>query len=462
MIERIFPTRAIDESLNPFCRGAQERSLRVTLHSSSFAGASASEVEALDAVSQLAHLPEIEALLTQPGEFPCLEIGVPTDDRFYIPVTVRKDDMTIESGVKFPDQWLAVAADLAGQDNPEHPEVQSMFEDIIVARAHFELGQDVLVTLSPNLLGHRFHSPIREVNPRTPAEAAKIVGLYLRSRDNHTYYASRIGRRGFDRGLYYLVLTRHRLPNMWRYFSACIQASEIRDDDILFLGQSILFRCIRAIEARDAIGVQFYRPQDNNTRDAIMYHFDYLTLVLSGVFDAQARVAHRAYQIDRLPERQASFRRRKFRNELRNNGATDLFSIASDQHFRDVMTLLYEPRNTIHGAGLPTVGAQLEDEPEASFVSILPQYQNGLWEAAERCGSTEHWGLIRLHKMLFEPYTYSDALVEASLQLIDSIAGATDVTRFFPAGYPIPPLPDGPPEESPFTKAQRRRLEILG
>jgi hypothetical protein len=68
---------------------------------------------------------------------------------------------------------------------------------------------------------------------------------------------------------------RHRLPALWRYFSACLQSESIRQDGISGLGESVLTRSVRAIQARDEIGQQFYVAQGNNTRDAMMYHFDY-------------------------------------------------------------------------------------------------------------------------------------------------------------------------------------------
>jgi hypothetical protein len=40
-----------------------------------------------------------------------------------------------------------------------------------------------------------------------------------------------------------------------------------------------------------------------------MYHFDYLTLLLAGALDAQAVVAHRAYEVGKPPESKAGFRK---------------------------------------------------------------------------------------------------------------------------------------------------------
>ncbi len=289
-----------------------------------------------------------------------------------------------------------------------------------------------------------------------------MVGLFLRSRDNYTYSAGRSGRVAFDRGLFYWILMRHRLPAMWRYFGACVLAEKVRQDDIVYLSQSILTRCERAIQARDKIGEQFYVPQGNNSRDAIMYHFDYLTLLLAGALDAQARIAHRAYKISKPRENDVSFRRPPFLKALEQS-ASPLFALVTDSHNRDIIELIYLPRHTIHGAALHPLAYQDGAKPELSFVSVPQQDSESLWQMTERCGSAEKWGLTRIAQMiLLEPYTYATTLVDEGLKLINKIALMTDVVRLFPQNYAIPEIKDQPPEDKVFGERVRERLAVLG
>jgi hypothetical protein len=450
------------EPESPFVRGSHERPLKITFHSATFADLPPEEAEALDALRQLAHLPEVEALDTANGPFPHLELGNFNIADSYVPITVTATDSITEAGIPLPHQWLEVAAHVVGQENLAHPDVLAMFADLLVARAHCELDHDILVTLSPHLLAHRTDHFVREANPRTPSETAQIMGLFLRSRDNYTWWANEHGRATTNRGLFYWVLARHRLPNMWRYHSACHVAEAVRGDDIVYLGDSILIRCVRALEARDSIGVQFYVRQNNDTRDAIMYHFDYFTLLLAGALDAQARVARRAYNIVRPNERNTSFRRQEFVNALANNGAVDLNNLVSGQHFIDIMTLLHELRNTIHGAGLPTLAVRAGVDPQESYVTVLPNYANTLWDAAERCGGVERWGLRRLHGVRLEPYSFVTTLATECFGFINSIAAVTNIDGLFPVGHVIPPLSDRPPNEEVFAEDRRRRLALLG
>jgi len=463
MIHRIFwPEPKFGELPSPFLRGT-ERALRITFHSSSFTEASEEEVEAIEALRQLSNLSEIEALDTEPSMLPHLEIGTYKDGADYIPITVTTPKRVIQSGIPYPHQWEVIASQLAGQVDILHPDSQAMLADLKVAQAHRQLGYDILITLSERLLSLRTQNVLREANPCRPIEVARIVGQFLRSRNNYTWQANHRLRHGFDRGLFYWVLVRHRLPNMWRYFNTCVIADEHRHDDTLYLGQSILTRCVRVLQARDAIAAEFYVPQSNNTRDAIMYHFDYLTLLLSGVFDAQALIAHRAYRIKLPKERYASFRNQEFINSLtRVRGASDLHNLITGQNFIDLMTLLYELRNTIHKTSLPTIGYQVGLEQQQSYVIVLPDCATVIQQAAERFGSMGEWGLMQLDELVFEPFSYAVKLIKECYYQINTIAITTNLDGMFPDGFVIPPLEDRPLEDGVFNEKIRKRIDVLG
>lgn len=457
-----WPRPVSGRAISPFSLGPGARRLSITFHDSSLTVATPEQAEALSLLRELAFLPELDALATEPSDLPRLEIGFGEDGTRTIPIHVTAPGRRIEAAIVSPESWRRPAAALVNVTDLDSPIAKRAFQDLMVAMAHRELRRDLFITLAPHLLKARDKSIVRPINPRTPREAAKIVGLYLRTRDNYTYQADRCGHASYDRGLFYWVLARHRLPNMWKYFSACVAAEAIRGDDILYLGQSVLVRCVRALQARDAIGAQFYVPQNNSTRDETMYHFDYLTLLLGGALDAQARVAARAYRITKPAERYMSFRRCDVREALSGAGATQLCQLIADQSFLDLMTLLHQPRNTIHGAGLPTVALSGPRPTQESLVRVLPQHKDAIWEAAERCGSTARWGLRRQIDVGFEPYTYALTLVEDCMKQIDQIASVTDVTRLAPGLESGSALLVGPPTDRVFRQEVRDRLAILG
>jgi hypothetical protein len=153
-----------------------------------------------------------------------------------------------------------------------------------------------------------------------------------------------------------------------------------------------------------------------------------------------------------------------FRRALKQQGAHNLHKLVSDQCSQDILTLLYEPRNTIHGSNLPTVAYHSGIEPIHSLVKVPAEYKDVLWKAAERHESAERWGLTREHGVgvMFEPYTYAATLIQEIFSLVDAIAAATDITGLFPDDYTIPDLTDEPPNDHVFGKHIRRRLSALG
>jgi hypothetical protein len=234
------------------------------------------------------------------------------------------------------------------------------------------------------------------------------------------------------RWFFYWVLVRHRLPAMWRYFEACVHADKHRTDDIMDLGASVLVRGVRALQARDAVGQWFYAEEGRDREDEMLYHLEYLTLALGGAIDAQARVAFRAYGLTG-DERSAYFGRRHFMQTLAPK-APALHAIASDQRFEDLMVLLRDVRNTIHGAALRAMTVQTATA-ETSVIELRQELGDRLWDAAERRDTAHHWGLSRVHGAVrLDAYTYAFTLVAETLHAIDQLADATDVELLLPSG----------------------------
>lgn len=447
---------------SPFLPGPAQRPIRITFHDESYADAPAEQVKAVALLRELAWLPEVDAMDTAHGSPAWLQLEYDKVKGRFLPVVVTSRESHRHTALEIPDLDLHAYPQVGKVASWSECQHILMLRDIALAAAHRRLDSDILVTLAPSLLGHRDSVALREANPRTPIEALKIVGLLLRARGNFTYMASQLGRCGLGRGLFYWVLMRHRLPSMWRYFSGCIASSNAGCRGVLGLAQSVFVRSMRALEARDAIGVQFYLPQRADVRDATMYHFDYLTLFLSGAFDIQARVATRAYKIQNPPEHRISFRRQEYLSALRAAGATELYEITTSEPFKDVMTLLHRLRNTIHGEALSIAAHAAMDRTPQSFVRVVPPNEQLLWEAAARLGSAERWGFRQKGEVEFEPYTYSVALVDECLKKIDAIAGATDVALLVPEGAASVNFIDAPPNDREFHEDVRERLDMLG
>jgi len=97
-------------------------------------------------------------------------------------------------------------------------------------------------------------------------EASLFVDLFLKQRNEFHTAPGVVTSRWF----WYLMSARVKIPHF-----------HVGDGII----DAMISRLSYALMASDEIGKQFYQGADNNTIDLIIYHFNYLISLLSGVFD---------------------------------------------------------------------------------------------------------------------------------------------------------------------------------
>ena len=255
---------------------------------------------------------------------------------------------------------------------------------------------------------------------------------------------------------------------MWKYFSVCLQHGRRKVSNNKKLGdlaQTVMVRCDRALRARDEVGFQFYRRQDNATREGMAYHFDYLTILTSGALDAEARIARQVYGLEKVPANKTNFRSHEFRERLRRAGAGRLADILEDKQFRNFQRFLGALRNSVHSTGLRGFALERRGEQEASFLQVFEGNEDIL-KASSALGPRSDVGVeqqpgIKGFEVVIEPYTCALRLSELGLTYIDQIAEATDVERLL-AGDSAQDLMTRPPESGIFGGDIRRRVDALG
>jgi len=431
-----WPEPRSNEPVSPFSHGIPNRPIRIAFHTSSFHQGTEEEQRAIQVLRELARPPDIEAIDTAPGSLALLEIRQQTPGATTIPITVtNRSNRKTMSSIRNAESLYESLLLQVKQRHTESVNREEGYQDFLVARAIHHLEFDILLTLSPFILLNRDNSLLECANPRRPLETLKIVGLLLRARGMYIFEAAQNYFLVRDRGEIYREFLKHKLPETWRIGSACAGVKTHRRPDTGEIAESILVCCKHALHARDEIGVQFYIPQSTNSRDAIMYHFRYLTLLLTNVFDAQGRVVPRKYGIDRPAEEHRAF--------------------------SDLMTLLKKIRNSIHGALWPTITYEKAAENEESFVKVPITHQNDLWEAAQRLGSPDRWGLLRFSDsiLLLEPYTYAVNLVDECFRQIDAISASMDVPR---DDYSFPEQHGKVLHEVAIEEFVRQRVALLG
>ena len=156
---------------------------------------------------------------------------------------------------------------------------------------------DLFITERPYLFATKL--PVQGVTVCKPPEALALVGLYFRSQQEFAIWRGAAGSGSFNmnEGLYFWVGTRELLPAAWRWFTACVQQSDPAGDrTLLELGESLLRRVQRALEARDRLHRAFNLPQNNDTASAVLSELDSILVSLMGAVDVSARVAHLGWE----------------------------------------------------------------------------------------------------------------------------------------------------------------------
>lgn len=228
------------------------------------------------------------------------------------------------------------------------------------------------------------------------------------------------------------------------------------------MAATALNRCVRSLVARDFIGKQFYQLHNHDVRDRIMYRFDNLLLLLAGALDALARIARRPY---RNQVAAAGFQRARwnFVRELRTV-APSLHVVATSQRAQDMLRLLFELRNTIHGAGLrSTSPMHLNDnQVDESYVAAYPRYATSFMETVERHGGAAWWGVSRpLGGVWIEPYAIR--LLDARFRTVNEMAIAMELPALDPSiAGPVATTYQAALDDSPSDAATGRRLAIFG
>jgi hypothetical protein len=228
-----WPGHSSDEPASAFADKPSLRELRLTFHSESLQNLQGDEADSLALLREFACLPEIDAVDTSTGVFPCIELESPDRNQDTLPFGVEYEDKEHRRDclIWHYRQWEQMAmASLATEIDSERL-LSSRLREVLLAQAHCALRHDLFVTTSPYLIQQGAKSLFRDVNPLLPSEAIKVVGLYLRFREEYVLEASKKGARIYcDRGLFYWVLMRHRLPAMWQYFSCCVYAGPTKKE----------------------------------------------------------------------------------------------------------------------------------------------------------------------------------------------------------------------------------------
>ncbi len=235
-----------------------------------------------------------------------------------------------------------------------------------------------------------------------------------------------------NRGLWYLYSFKTKLTEYQHAWSAVVfGGASIPDGEKLTDStESLADRFTDMLIAIDEIGINYYTGVNNDTQDAIIYHFNYWITLFTGVFDALAWISKYRYQIEfdhvgRIGLRTSShkkFTRLLFEKDAKLRGYLSKNS--------SVIELMYEPRNlVIHREQLKGLRFNNRSENfDFNMVRIPEKFFDQIVELSKEKGDTlREWGHYQSHGEFFlEPYRFvrkaTPALIEFAngfLKLLD-------------------------------------------
>jgi hypothetical protein len=320
--------------------------------------------------------------------------------------------------------------------------------DALAAKVAETVGADIFITEREYL--HNVTWNLADgVTYCTLDDALTVIGLYLRSQGSFIVSRDPAGGSTYtmNRGLFYWVGTRDLLPSGWRWFSACVQHSRaVGDDSLLLLGQSVLQRVQRTLQARDEINIALNKPQNNDTADEALSSLDVALLLLMGAVDATARVVHAVLGIDGGAY-SAGWQNKRWLPNV-TTAAPDLAALfapgTEDSH---VLTILRLLRNSIHGEALPALAVGQGQRRDRTLVGLPAAERDELLAAFAALGGDAEWGVEQLIPGRFhaDPGVLLEQLLPRVLHMLNRIMDEAPVEKL--SGVNLAPGDSGPPNK---------------
>ena len=358
------------------------------------------------------------------------------------------------------DSTSPVYADLAPDEAAGRRE-----RDALALQVAEAVHADLFITERPYLFARRL--PAQGVTVCKLPQALALAGLYLRLQNAFVIWRGTDGFGSFNmnEGLYYWVGTRELLPAAWRWFGACVQESlATKDDTLLELGQSLLRRAQRALEARDRFHRAFNLSQNNDTAGAVLSELDSILVSLMGAVDASARVAHLVLGIPG-DSRNAGWQRDQQwlpRVATAEPTLAALFNVGTVHNH--VLTILRLMRNTVHGQMIRSIALQQPGRALTTAIMLPANEEATILSSMDALGGRGSWGAsIGPNRWLVDPGTFLEQLLPRIVTMLNEVMVKTPVERLAHVNLTSadcqPPSPD-PSLGAMDTFGERSRLSI--
>lgn len=250
-----------------------------------------------------------------------------------------------------------------------------------------------------------------------PDEASIFIDLYCKQRKKFLVTPNY----GADSGLWYLYSLKTKLAKYQDVWSIIVWGEKVipKGKNLMEITTSLASRITDMLIAIDEIGINYYADTDNNTQNAIMYHFNYWMMLFTGVLDALALISKYRYQIEFNP-RKVGLQKDKFRKELfsKNQTFENFFNKNSL-----TINLMHDTRNLVtHRERLKGLRFENLDENFCfNMVRISDEFFIQIIRLSREKGDTiEEWGCYKYDDDCFlEPYKFVQNATAVLIEFAD-------------------------------------------
>lgn len=236
-----------------------------------------------------------------------------------------------------------------------------------------------------------------------------------------------------------------------------MRAAAKQDSTSTGLCAAIRIRCIRALQAQDELGWLFFGQRDSSDdRDRMAYHFEYVTLLVSGAIDAQARILRHVYSIPVKPK-YASFKNESFMKRLRAAGAVAICDLVEHGVHDDFLVALRTIRNKIHADPLGDMGYSSPATGDIGLLTLGSDDAQIVLQRVRALGNPDGMGIFPFGhpRILIEPFRCASFLLLHTFRLIAAISQATN------CGAPLANDPEHPAALDLFRERTLNNMKLF-
>ena len=315
------------------------------------------DADALGLVLEFARSPLLEVLATKSPVGGVIEIPSLEPTHYdAIPISYRTgvSGALTNTGLAGAAGLLARASNAAAELGLDEQDTQRA---AVLARASetSALCADVFISGRQLFWDRHPELPTSDLNLMTSRQGLAMIGLYLRSHnDFHVNYEARLSN-SWPSDDFYRICATDMLAGWLPFVSGCIGAATLPeyDDAVQGLAESILMRTQRALMARDRLQRNLYLKPSNQTTAEVLFYFDSALLMMSGAFDAAARLAQQI--LLGKTSANVSWKFWKWRNKIVDTDPAFAALLAENSSVRTIIELVGWLRNFVHEQALSNV-----------------------------------------------------------------------------------------------------------